>query len=718
MTPGLKRLFFLILAVGAALVFIRYAEIVKDGDLWFHLAYGRYMVEHRTLIPDHTIYSWSPASQDKIYCAWTAEILLYAMHSLGGVPVLFVFRYLCIFAFLALLLLSMKRNHALLNPLAWLMLLTGVYMCRSALDIKPEILSFVFMSLTVWSWLQARSSGASWRYFYLIPAVMLVWVNTHGGFIFGMVFLACVAAGEILNFLLSPAQRLGRASMRHLLASLLLSLAVVFITPYGPAYPLQLFRDLVLDNAQQLKEFRTVGAYQSIFHEAAAPLHFVDYLAVSSGVLALLFWPHVLRKRINWALLLPVIGMAALYVQFIRTTYFFGVLSCFIAVELLKTDPGQPWPVGRRVRVSMGALAVALCVLLSSRETVEAVCRPSFGFGLNFYSPVQETLYIRDNLLGYRLGNDYNCGTYLLWALWPDAKVFIDARYFPYRQWYREYAEFVYGRDMKYKDGFLAKYGCQTWCATYDFPRLSYFLHSPRWRLVHYGPSACIFALKGLDLPVGKTAFSGDISSIPAQQSLKVLNFAVSAHDLDSAVRIARGMNRGSCDRDTSRQISLSFIRLGDALNKNRRTQEAIHFFQEALSAHPSSEPAVYTTLGALHLRASDFDRAVASFRKALELKPGYAPALSNLAHAYAQKKEYGRALEYLNELVRISPGTPENYYNIACIYARWGKPETALQWLALAVEKGFSNREMLEADSDLAQVRKLDGFRDILPPQ
>ena len=61
-----------------------YAEPVMDGDLWFHLAYGRFMVENRTLVPDHTVFSWTPADNATIYCAWIPEITLYAIHAWAG----------------------------------------------------------------------------------------------------------------------------------------------------------------------------------------------------------------------------------------------------------------------------------------------------------------------------------------------------------------------------------------------------------------------------------------------------------------------------------------------------------------------------------------------------------------------------------------------------------------------------------------------------------
>ena len=78
---------------------VMYAEPIKDGDLWFHMAYARYMIHNHTLIPDHTIYSWTPASGKEIYCAWLSEFVLYTLYQKGGLTLLFIFRYLCLAVF-------------------------------------------------------------------------------------------------------------------------------------------------------------------------------------------------------------------------------------------------------------------------------------------------------------------------------------------------------------------------------------------------------------------------------------------------------------------------------------------------------------------------------------------------------------------------------------------------------------------------------------------
>jgi MoxR-like ATPase len=58
--------------------------------------------------------------------------------------------------------------------------------------------------------------------------------------------------------------------------------------------------------------------------------------------------------------------------------------------------------------------------------------------------------------------------------------------------------------------------------------------------------------------------------------------------------------------------------------------------------------------------------------------------------------------------------------YNLACAQALSGRREKALDALRAAVDAGFSDRRLLETDSDLDSLRRSDAYRQIvaaLPP-
>src|SRR5689334_21406340 len=101
--------------------------------------------------------------------------------------------------------------------------------------VKPEIFSLVLFHVVVWAYCEARRSGrAIWL--YLVPLLVLIWVNVHGGFILAVPFLLATLCGEALN----------RRFAFHLPIAWALCGVSVLINPYGWRYPWQLFQDYVL----------------------------------------------------------------------------------------------------------------------------------------------------------------------------------------------------------------------------------------------------------------------------------------------------------------------------------------------------------------------------------------------------------------------------------------------------------------------------------------
>ncbi len=713
------RLKLMPLAAGVLLLCLAgfiYAEPVMDGDLWFHLAYGRYMVENRTLVPDHTIYSWTPADNSTIYCAWIPEITLYAIHAWGGLAGLFALRYACLLAFLVLVFLAMARSGSASHPVAWVVAIMGVLTVQVAMQIKPELFSLAFFSLTVWAWAMIRLTRGHARFYcYLIPAVMLLWVNSHGGFVFGLFFVGLVAAGEGLSILLGLSSSLDRRTAGHFFLGMALTVAAVFITPYGWAYPAQLFSELVLHQGDQLQEFRTVMAYQSILHPNAQGLHLVEYMALAAMFLAGLFWGSVRRRRWILALALAALGMGVLATQFIRTTYFWGVFVVFASLLMLGQQEQVAGRHDRGLPRYVGVFCVALCVLMAGREGYHALCKPLSGFWVNYYSPVHEAEYIRTHLKGTRVGNNYNSGAYLLWALWPGQKVFIDARYFPYRQWYREYGDAMYGRDDRARDAFLTRYGCDAWCTTYEYDHLSFFVHSPEWQLALYGPSACIFVRKGRGFSPDADPCHPAVFTVKPHQKMRILDFMVMADDLDHAYAMA--MTLEACRLCPSRnvQAAAGCVKAGEALGRAGRTDDAIACFERATAIRPDQGPEVLTVLGNLYLKKGDQSMAITSYQRALEVKPDYAPAMGNAASAYSMQGAYDTAFDLLSRLREIRPDDPEVEYNMACLHARQGRVDEAVSSLKAAVEKGFNDRELLRTDPDLEGLRETEFYRELV---
>ncbi len=99
---------------------------------------------------------------------------------------------------------------------------------------------------------------------------------------------------------------------------------------------------------------------------------------------------------------------------------------------------------------------------------------------------------------------------------------------------------------------------------------------------------------------------------------------------------------------------------------------------------------------------------------------PAASPARRALTFAFAH--EYDEAAKAYRDIVTKDPADRESKrrltaaeYNQACALALAGRKEDALAWLRRSVEDGFSPREKIETDPDLASLRGEPRFAEIL---
>ncbi len=177
-----------------------------DPDLGWHLGTGRWIVENRR-IPFTDPFSWSVPGRKWIAHEWMTEVLMHAIRSLGGDTLLIVVWAAIITTAWGLLhrtarLLGASRGWA--ASLAAIGAISTVH----TWGVRPQMLTlaltaFVGMRMQCWTRTTDRKGRVPWD---LIPLTAL-WVNLHGGYIFGIVMVlvfACGATGERLVARLRP----------------------------------------------------------------------------------------------------------------------------------------------------------------------------------------------------------------------------------------------------------------------------------------------------------------------------------------------------------------------------------------------------------------------------------------------------------------------------------------------------------------------------------
>ncbi|MCM8857166.1 MAG: hypothetical protein LC539_15825 [Candidatus Thiodiazotropha sp.] len=522
------------------ILFVKLSTPILSNDIWWHMVLGQEHLNTGSLITDHSAFTWSPATSYHAYSSWLADIVLYLIHESAGISGLLILRYAVFLGiFLLALHFAVKRGVAN-NPLTWLVILTGFGICLPSSIIKPELFSLYFMVVVIWLYYHLRATGdRAWGLVYLFPLIITVWANTHGAFFLSALFFAATIMGELLNLKYSPDQAMSERLRRHYFYAMFLCLPAILVNPYGIELLFSIV-NLVLTEGAQVYSSR-IGAYQptSIFN--VPPHYMLDYMILAMVLFVVLLWQKMKLRQTDWVVILSFMAYCLLFVQMVRTTYYLSPVFMFAALDMLRfKDKSSLWPnknSGKYTLVILSSAAIGFLVwrfayyeksmINDPVRRLEAMQVVAHRF------PHVEANYIESNLQGDRVGNLYDDGGYLIHRLWPEKKVLIDPRYFPFKAWIGDY--FRFASEAKGIPKFLNRMKADYWLINYEKITLfEWFIKSNDWELAFFGPIGSVF------VPVeefnGATITSSEISNLPSGVQLsRVLNAALVRGNIDLA---------------------------------------------------------------------------------------------------------------------------------------------------------------------------------------
>jgi hypothetical protein len=279
---------------------------------------------------------------------------------------------------------------------------------------------------------------------WLIPPIMMIWANLHGGFAIGFIFLFGSIVGEVLGNLLNggDADVVQWGRLRKMVIVAAISIPVITINPNGVqmlAYP-----------------FRTVGigVLQDFIQEWASPdfhkVHAWPFLLLLLGLFAAV---GLSSRRIDWTDLTLVTGTAFMALTAGRNIALFAIAATPVLshhVNVWLTDRG--WQLRPRRRMSKTMLAINWVLLLTVVlfgvvKIVSALNEKTVRAAQEEFFPVEAARFLDESPPPGRMFNSYNWGGYLMFAA-PNVPVYVDGRTDLYDDSFlREYLKIVLIRD-------------------------------------------------------------------------------------------------------------------------------------------------------------------------------------------------------------------------------------------------------------------------------
>ncbi|MCG2661383.1 MAG: hypothetical protein L6437_14190 [Kiritimatiellae bacterium] len=483
-------------AMAAGVLAIYYPQVTDDTDIWWHLRYGEAVLYGPSWCPDHSLYSWTPADGAWVYVTWLGSLILYGIYRAGGFFGLALMQWGIFTGVAALYAWFLRLAHLPWTALNVVMLfLAGIAINPIAVYIKPELFSLLMFAVTIAIFYSVKLTGKSICWIY-VP-LFLFWVNIHCGFVYGIAFLGMAWCGESLVYVLDLPTRLSKSTWRQFTAALGLSVVMTLVNPYGWRYAAGILQN-ALAGAEHVQVISAYSSFRTylipppfMFRNMNAGWCFL-FMAICMG--GLLSYAYMARRRIDFTVVLTnaVFFIAGFFMM--RVSIFFVVLWLFsVAYVMAAFQIKFPQIIMKVSGITAGLIAALLIWETAAFNTYRAY----FGRGLNAYVPVDTVEFIRRNAAPGPLFNDYITGGYLIWALYPDYKVFIDSRYGPYVKTgvWETYARLMKSGSPAMLASIQKKYPFQSAIiSTAHCPLLAdLFLAAPNWRLVYFDSVAALF---------------------------------------------------------------------------------------------------------------------------------------------------------------------------------------------------------------------------------
>ncbi len=447
--PVLLLVTLLAYAVAAAI-----EQVSASADLWWHLATGRYIVDHLA-IPRQDVFSYTNEGARWVNSEWLSDVLLYLVFRPGGGTGLALLKIATTAGFVGLAVwVAWRRSPSLAVSVGCG--IAAAMLCQPFLDIRPDLF-FLLATMVCLTTVDAYRRGARPAVLLLLPLTMAVWVNLHASFVYGLGLIGLFTAGELgAELLRRPADPVRRRRAFWLALAAAGALAACVFNPEHAgmlAFPFAIGAPEEAIWRTQVVEWTPPALFGSGgFESPLLGYYLVAVLVTTLAALVVaprsLDVPHVLLVAVT-------ASMAVRARRFVPVFALVGVplLATNLAVFRDRLPVRRSWPpavaaaaLGAVCLVALGYLGVRLVP-----EVRRIAAEGLFDRMIDLtYFPRGGTEFLRMNSLPARMFHPYWWGGYLLFPA-PDRKVYIAGR-----------GHTTYSAEF-YRENLTAEFGAPGW---------------------------------------------------------------------------------------------------------------------------------------------------------------------------------------------------------------------------------------------------------------
>jgi hypothetical protein len=373
-------------------------------DLGRHFLLGEIILKTFN-VPKINLFSYTYPNFPFINLHWLSEVIFYLTFKFVNFNGFLIFSTLIvIFAFLFIFLRAEKDKLSPVVITIGSLLYLKILFERT--DIRPEIFSFLFLSIFLFILYEFRKNFTRW--IFILPFLELLWVNMHIYFIVGIAVLFLF----LFEDLVQNRKKLFSKKTKVLIFVFALSIFSTFLNPNGikgAVYPF-IFQQ---NYGYTIEENQNIFFLWNYSHKET-----IVYFAISLVILFLSFIAIFKKARLIDFLLSLL--FAYLSITAIRNFPLF-VFGTFIAFSynfsiIIKTIPKK-----------ITNYALYLLPILLIFQITQIPKTNGFGFGIDTGAKNAADFFLK-NKLKNTIFNNFDIGSYAEYRFYPESKVFVDGR--------------------------------------------------------------------------------------------------------------------------------------------------------------------------------------------------------------------------------------------------------------------------------------------------
>lgn len=492
---------------------------------------------------------------------------------------------------------SINRNPSFL--FLFTAFLLSLFTLRYRLLFRPHNLSYLFFAINVYLIIRRP------KYFHIYLFLnQILWVNTHNGFILGIINL----------LLLYPYNRQLRISLPKTLFVLILG---SLISPhlYKP------FLEVINPFAGSTKHiFQYIKVHE--WQPTDAKLYFSFY-----GLLIILGF-YVIFKEKKYQLFPFFFFYLLLSIRFVRFVDFFA-LAAFWTIITGRRGLIQQW--NRKIN-PIKAIAFLILIIFCLKDYLLNPLIP-YGYGMaDYFYPRNGVHFLKEKGIKGNVFNTYAFGGYIIYNIYPECKPAIDGRLCYPLDFIKLYADAH--EDENAFQRLVNKFKPDIFLIDYDHPKLALFITKMRdkYALVHFDDTCMLFLDR---TKYDDTVKKGEIKYL---NPIYVSGYGEANENQENIIKeLALLLKKTPTNR--------GFVIYANLLLKGNKFNEARSILSLVTKSNsPIGKAESYNNLGTISLSEGDFKSAKKLFKEALSYNSDFAVAHLNLAQIYDEEKSYLRA--------------------------------------------------------------------------